>query len=230
MFLYIFVFRINLNSDLQQNQPIKVIIADTAFLIRKGLRTLIKENNDFEYVTEVVDNKSLQQVLKKQVPDVLIVDHCCDDCFSLNAIKSIKRDYPTLNILVISHEKTADEIKKIIGIGIKNYLLKDCDEKEITDAIISCSKGEKYFCGQIIDVLLEKEISSKEDCMTGSITEREIDVIKELVSGKRPKEIADVLNISYYTIVTHKKNIYKKLGINHSIELAQYAIKTGLMK
>lgn len=210
--------------------PIKVIIADTAFLIRKGLRTLIIEDPRFEYVTEVVDSKSLQIALKKQIPDVLIVDHCCDDCFSLNVIKSIKRDYPELHILVISHEKTAEEIRKIIGIGIKNYLLKDCDEQEITDAIISCSKGEKYFCGQIIDVLLEKEISGKEHCMTGSITEREVDVIKELVSGKRPKEIADILNISYYTIVTHKKNIYKKLGINHSIELAQYAIKTGLMK
>lgn len=215
---------------MSQGLPIKIIVADTAFLIRKGLRTLIKEDPRFEYVTEVVDTKSLQQALKKELPDVLIVDHCCDDCFSLNVIKSIRREYPELHVLVISHEKTADEIKKIIGTGIKNYLLKDCDEREITDAIISCAKGEKYFCGQIIDVLLEKEISSKEHCMTGSITEREIDVIRELVSGKRPKEIADILNISYYTIVTHKKNIYKKLGINHSIELAQYAVKTGLMK
>lgn len=213
-----------------QTLPIKIIVADTAFLIRKGLRTLIKEDPRFEYVTEVVDTKSLQQALKKELPDVLIVDHCCDDCFSLNVIKAIRREYPELHVLVISHEKTADEIKKIIGTGIKNYLLKDCDEQEITDAIISCAKGEKYFCGQIIDVLLEKEISSKDHCMTGSITEREIDVIRELVSGKRPKEIADILNISYYTIVTHKKNIYKKLGINHSIELAQYAVKTGLMK
>lgn len=215
---------------MSKTAPIKIIIADTAFLIRKGLRTLIKEDARFEYVTEVVDSKSLQQALKKQLPDVLIVDHCCDDCFSLNVIKSIKKEYPELHILVISHEKTAEDIKRIIGIGIKNYLLKDCDEQEITDAIISCSKGEKYFCGQIIDVLLEKEISVKDHCMTGSITEREVDVIRELVSGKRPKEIADILNISYYTIVTHKKNIYKKLGINHSIELAQYAIKTGLMK
>ena len=211
-------------------KPISVIIADTAFLIRKGLRTLVKENPNFEYITEVVDSRSLHAELKKKLPDVLIVDHCCDDCFSLRVINNIKKEYPQLNILVISHEKTAEEIKKIIGIGIKNYLLKDCDEQEITDAITCCAKGEKYFCGQIIDVLLEKEISVKDHCATGGITEREVEVIRELVSGKRPKEIADVLNISYFTIITHKKNIYKKLGINHSIELAQYALKTGLMK
>lgn len=211
-------------------RPIKIIIADTAFLIRKGLRTLIKEDSRFEYVSEVLDTKSLQQALRKELPDVLIVDHCCDDCFSLAVIQAIKQEYPGLHILVISHEKTAEEIRKIIGLGIKNYLLKDCDEQEITEAILSCARGEKYFCGQIIDVLLEKEISGSDHCRTGSITEREIDVIRELVSGKRPKEIADILNISYYTIVTHKKNIYKKLGINHSIELAQYAVRAGLMK
>jgi DNA-binding NarL/FixJ family response regulator len=215
---------------LPTTSPISVIIADTAFIIRKGLRTLIKENPDFEYVTEVADSKSLNLALKQYTPNVLIVDHCCDDCFSLNVISKIKKEYPKINILVISHEKTADEIKKIIGIGIKNYLLKDCDEQEITDAITCCAKGEKYFCGQIIDVLLEKEISTKEHCETGGITERELEIITQLVSGKRPKEIADVLHISYLTVNTHKKNIYKKLGINHSYELAQYALKTGLMK
>lgn len=211
-------------------QPISVIVADTAFIIRKGLRTLIKENPDFEYVTEVADANSLDLALKKHNPNVLIVDHCCDDCFSLNVIRKIKIEYPTTNILVISHEKTAEEIKKIIGIGIKNYLLKDCDEKEITDAITCCAKGDKYFCGQIIDVLLEKEISIKEHCETGGISERELEIIAQLVSGKRPKEIADILYISHFTVNTHKKNIYRKLGINHSYELAKYAIKTGLMK
>lgn len=211
-------------------KPISVIIADTAFIIRKGLRTLIKENPDFEYITEVSDSKSLNNALKDHDPNVLIVDHCCDDCFSLNVISKIKSDYPQVNILVISHEKTIDEIKKIIGIGIKNYLLKDCSEQEIIDAISCCAKGEKYFCGQIIDVLLEKEISAKEHCETGGITERELEIIKLLVSGKRSKQIADILHISHFTVNTHKKNIYKKLGITHSYELAQYALKTGLMK
>jgi DNA-binding NarL/FixJ family response regulator len=215
--------------NLQKQKPIDVIIADTTFLIRKGLRTLVQENPQFNYLTEVADAQSLRTALKKYTADVLVVDHCCDDCFSLNVISRIKRDYPSLNVLVISHEKTATEIKKIIGIGIKNYLLKDCDEHEIIDAIQCCASGEKYFCGQIIDVLLEKEISIKEHCETGGISEREIEIIRELASGKRPKEIADILNISYHTVSTHKKNVYKKLGISHTIELMQYALKTGII-
>ena len=215
---------------MKKTDPIKVIIADTAFIIRKGLKTLLQENKKFESVGEAADSKSLQLALQKNQADVLIVDHCCDDCFSIDVIEKVKTENPALNILVISHEKSADEIKKIIGIGIKNYLLKDCDEQEIIDAITACAKGQKYFCGQIIDVLLEKELSAQEHCMTGSISEREVEVIVKLVAGKRPKEIAEIMNLSYHTIVTHKRNIYAKLGITNAIELAQYAIKTGLMK
>ena len=212
------------------SQQVSIIIADTSFIVRKGLRTLIQENADFRYITEVADALSLRKAMKQYYPDVLIVDHCCDDCFSLTEISRIKKEYPDTNILVISHEKSIDEIRKIISIGIKNYLLKDCDEHEITDAISACAKGVKYFCGPIIDILLEKEISVKEHCETGGITERELEIIKQLASGKRPKEIASILNISPLTVNTHKKNIYKKLGIGHSYELAQYAYKTGLMK
>jgi DNA-binding NarL/FixJ family response regulator len=107
--------------------------------------------------------------------------------------------------------------------------LKDCDEKEITEAIISCAKGEQYFCGQIVDMMMEKERNSLH-CETGSISEREADIIRELVAGKKPKEIAEKLHISHFTVTTHRKNIYKKLGISHSFELARFALKVGLME
>lgn len=215
---------------MKSSKPIRVIIADTAFIIRRGLRTLMQENDQFEYVTEVSNPTDLYEALANCQTDVLIIDHCCNDCFSLELIAGVKEKYPKLNLLVISHEKSPEEVRRIINLGVRNYLLKDCDEQEITDAIVACAAGEKYFCGQIIDILLEKELSSDEHCMTGSISGREVDVIRQLVSGKRPKEIALLMNLSYHTIVTHKRNIYSKLGISNTVELAMYAVKTGLTK
>ncbi len=191
---------------------------------------MIEEHSQMECVAEVSDAKGLKEALALKKADVLVVDHCCDDCFSVEAIEGVKRIYPHLKILVISHEKTVEEIKKILGIGIKNYLLKDCNEQEITDALMACARGERYFCGQIIDVLLEKELSTQDQCLGGSISERELEVIKYLVAGKRPKEIAAEMHLSYHTIVTHKRNIYAKLNISNSIELARYAVRTGLLK
>ena len=81
--------------------------------------------------------------------------------------------------------------------------------------------------GQIIDVLLEKEISSNENCSTGSITEREVDVIKELVAGKRPKEIADILNISEKTVRNHISNTMQKLSVKGRAQAVVELIRLG---
>ncbi len=213
---------------MKKTNPIRVIIADTSFIFRKGLRLLVDEQAQFEYVAQISETKELWPVLSGHEADVLIIEHGFKSCFSTETIEKVRNDYPALGILVISHEKSADEIRRIINLGIKNYLLKDCDEQEITDAISACNRGDKYFCGQIIDVLLEKEINTQEHCMTGSISEREGEVIRQLASGKRPKEIALIMNLSYHTIVTHKRNIYSKLGINNTVELAMYAARTGL--
>lgn len=221
-------FRICLNKSMSRTRPISVVIADTAFIVRKGLKAMIAENPSFQFVTEAENAESLVQALDTHHPDVLIVDHCCDDCFSIGFIEEIKHRFPEVHILVISHEKTLEEINSVIGIGIHNYLLKDCDETEITEAIVSCASGEQYYCGQILDVLLEKDQEEASNCATGTISEREKDIVRELVKGKRPKEIAELLNISHYTVTTHRKNIYKKLGINHSYELARFALKTGI--
>lgn len=213
---------------MRASQAITVAIADTAYIVRKGLKSLVKENPAFEFVAEAADAESLEKILTSHKPKVLIVDHCCDDCFSIDFIARIKEEYPSVHILVISHEKSIQEIDEVTGIGINNYLLKDCDEQEITDAIISCAKGEQYFCGQIIDLIMEKE-SEAGRCETGTISQREMDVIRHLAAGRKPREIADLLHISHYTVTTHRKNIYKKLGISHSYELARFALKTGLM-
>ncbi|PBQ30253.1 hypothetical protein CNR22_00250 [Sphingobacteriaceae bacterium] len=215
---------------MKTHKPIRILVANTAFIMRKGLRTLIEETENFIFVGEAEDKASLEVLLSRELANVLVIEHCCEDCFSVDTIQKVKNENPDLNLLVISHEKSAEQIRKIIQTGIQNYLLNDCSEQEITDAIVACAKNQKYFCGQIIDVLLEKELSPDEHCMTGSISDREAEVILKLVSGKRPKEIAELMNLSYHTIVTHKRNIYSKLGISNAIELAQYAIKTGLIK
>lgn len=79
--------------DLESKKLVNVIVADTSFIIRKGLKTIINETSDFNYQAEVADASSLKIVLQNNKADVLIVDHCCDDCFSLDTISGIKKNY-----------------------------------------------------------------------------------------------------------------------------------------
>lgn len=209
--------------------PISIVVADTSLIVRKGIKAILEENPQFTYLGAAEDWDELLKLLKTQKPDVLLIDHCCNECFSLEKIKYLTKNYSKLNLLVISQEKSLVEIRSILSMGIQNYLLKDCTEKEITEAIQACAKGEKYFCPQIIDVLMESEILTGNTAITYKLTTREIEIIKLLVSGMRTKLIADLLHISPLTLNTHKKNIYKKLGIGHSYELARFALRKGLM-
>ena len=211
-------------------EKIKIVIADTAFIVRRGLNHLIEENIDFEFSGEVANAEALTQLFQTTLPHVLIVDHCCDDCFSVGFIESIRKDYPSVQILVISHEKSHEQINKILNIGIKNYVLKDCSEDELNRAIYNCSMNKKFFSSDVIDVILENEIAQKTPRHQDDITERELEIIQLLVNGNRPKEVAEMLHISLYTVNTHKKNIYRKLGVNHSYELAKYALEAGYIK
>lgn len=211
-------------------EKIKIVVADTAFIVRRGLKNLIEENLDFEFSGEVADAKSLRTLFQQTLPDVLIVDHCCDDCFSVEFIDEIRKQYPVVQILVISHEKSLEQINKILNIGIKNYVLKDCTEMELNKAIYSCSMNKKFFSSDVIDVILENEIAQKSAKPADEVTERELEIIRLLVDGNRPKEVAEMLHISLYTVNTHKKNIYRKLGVNHSYELAKYALDAGYLK
>ena len=108
-------------------------------------------------------------------------------------------------------------------------MLKNCSEQELSKAIYNCSLNKKFFSDEIIDALLENDIAVKQTKVSADLTEREAEIIRLLVGGNRPKEVAEMLHISLYTVNTHKKNIYRKLGVNHSYELAKYAVEAGFM-
>lgn len=207
-----------------------VVIAESSFLIRKGLAVFIQELENFNLLTEVASYEVLEIAMSQFKPRFLVMEHNFDNSFSTNAIKEIKLKYPETKILILSNQLNSEEVKKVINMGVINYVFQDCTEKEMFNALKCCVKGEKFFCSKTIDILIEDKITSKINYEVELISEREKEIILLLVSGKRPKEIADTLHISPNTVNTHKKNIYKKLGVNSSFELGQFAFKNSFLK
>ena len=139
---------------------------------------------------------------------------------------------PKTNILIISSDENRDTIHFILENGVNSFLTKDCDETEIRNAIYATAKGEKFFCGKILDIIFEKHYSKDngESCEPTELTTRELEIVKLIIEGHSTKEIADQLCLSHHTIYTHKKNVMKKLGIKSTSELILYAVNTGLTK
>jgi DNA-binding NarL/FixJ family response regulator len=158
-------------------------------------------------------------------PHVLIIEHSKDNTFSVGAIKEIRQKYPETKMVILSNQTDPLEVKKVINLGITTYLFRNCSEQEIFNALKNSTMGQKFFCAKTIDILLDEQISIPQHTEIELISEREKEIILLLASGKRPKEIANTLHISPNTVNTHKKNIYRKLGVNSSFELGKFAIK-----
>ena len=212
---------------MQQNTSI--IVADTQYLIRLGLKKLLVEQEGFDIVAEVMSEKQLLSTLELHPASVLIMDYNQEAAFRKETIPLVKQTSPETNILIISGDNDKKNIYDVLESGINSFLTKSCDDKEIIDAVNATAKGEKFFCSRVLDYLLEKSFSKPdEECITTPLTPREIEIVRFVAKGLIAKEIAEQLNLSTHTVYTHRKNIMKKLNLNTTSELVLYAINTGI--
>ena len=212
-------------------QPISVVIADAQYLIRLGLKHLLNEVPHIYIVAEAANHRQLEKAVTKHEPDVVILDYNKPLSFSIDNVAAIKELSAATNVLVISADDTKDHIFKALKLGVNSFLTKECDKKEIIDAIHATAKGEKFFCHKILEIIIEKHLSppSTQNCAPSKLTTREIEILQLIAEGVTTKEIAYQLNLSTHTIYTHRKNIMKKLGLNSSSEMILYAVKSGMV-
>lgn len=208
---------------------IAIIIADSQFLVRVGLRSLLSTFPACEVVAEATSEAQLMGQLAKHRPDVVALDYNQPQRFSPETIEKIREASPGTKILVISGDEDKKTIYQVLESGVNSFLSKQCGEKEITDAVMATANGEKFYCTNVLNHLLEKSFP-KADCAPTPLSAREVEIVQLVAEGLIAKEIAGRLNLSTHTVYTHRKNIMKKLRINSTSELVLYAVNAGLVK
>lgn len=211
-------------------QQIKVLIAETQYLIIEGLQSIFKRYADIEVVGVMVNKEDLFSNLHLLNPDIIVIDPLSLEDFRVDDISTLETVCPGTRILIITDISNTDIVRNIVETGIKGYLTKTCDEKEIIDAIHALLKDEKMYCHKVLNILLDGNLVESENCEATILSEREIEVIRLIANGYTTRQIADTLFRSFHTISTHRKNIMKKLGINSTSELLVYAMNTGLIQ
>jgi DNA-binding NarL/FixJ family response regulator len=207
---------------------IKVVIADSNFLIRQGIKSILEELADVKVVAEAQNSTELEDYLQKKDVDVIVIDY---STFKENEIEKIVGYKNIGRLMCITNEVNNDSIKRIIEKGVNSHIFKDCDKQEIIDAVYATSKGERFFCGKILESLSHNDPNSTSNfsCQAVKISNREAEIIRLIAEGFTTKQIADILSLSSHTIVTHKKNIFAKLGINNTASLVLYAMKENII-
>ncbi len=212
----------------------KLILADSNEIIRIGLRTLLSTERNIQIVGEARNNEELIALNKAFDANIILVDYTARG-FSIDVIPQILQKKPDLSVVAITPEQSAQTLVNALRSGVKSYIKKDCDSQEIIDSIRETWRGNKFFCGQILETIRDAAIDVNDidfdsfSCEPIMLSERETEIITMIAEGLTNVMIADALCLSNHTINTHRKNIMAKLGVKNTAGIVIYAVKTNLV-
>lgn len=211
---------------------IRILIADDHGIVRTGLKLLLDRIGEMEVVGEAADGREAVRLAAELQPDIVIMDIAMPLLNGLQAAQAIRQNAPTGVIFVTMH---TDEsyVLKALDAGARGYLLKDNADEDIERAVRAVAAGKPYFSPTISRALLEEDmrLMRKRGVQDSFdlLTEREREVLQLLAEGKSNKEAAVVLNLSPYTVETHRTNMMQKLGIHNTAEIVLYAVRKGVI-
>ena len=211
---------------------IKIIAVDDHPLFRKGIKAIINEINSELVVTGEADSgEELFNLLAGSIPDLILLDIILPGMNGVEIARRLKKDYPAVKILAISAEISEKTVKAMIDAEIDGFISKrKSGTNELIEAIDSVMNGLEYFDKDISSIIYDIFVSKKKTAtVTNEFTEREKEIIIACRDGLLSKEIASRLGIATNTVNVHKKNIFRKLGINNTMEMVQYALKNGII-
>jgi DNA-binding NarL/FixJ family response regulator len=149
----------------------------------------------------------------------------------IEASRILKKEHPTIKILVLTMYAEQKHIKDMLKIGVDGYILKDSGKEEFLSATDALMNNETYFDKRVTAVIMNSFQPQKKQQNTYTpLTDREKEIVKLVAEGKSTAEIASLIHLSSLTVETHRKNIYTKLGMNKIAGLVKYALEEGLIE
>jgi DNA-binding NarL/FixJ family response regulator len=211
----------------KSEKPIQVLIADSQFLITESLKIILQNDGRFHVNKIVTEKNDLIEALKLNNTEVLIIDPSIVDIAGFAELNEIKGGFPGLKLLIITNSVTRKELHEFNTIGINNIMLKTEGREEIIEALNAAVNGKKHYSNELMDLLFESNEKKFFGEETGQLTNSELEIVRLIADGLTTKEIAARRFISFHTVISHRKNIFRKLGVTSISELIIYSIKAG---
>ena len=213
---------------------IRILLADDHTVIRLGLKLLLERQADFVVVGEAEDGRKAIQLAESLLPDVIVMDVAMPNLNGIEATRQITTARPKVAVVVLSMHSDESYVMRALKAGAKGYLLKDSAEADLIQAIRTVVTGKSYFSAAVSKMLLEDYVQNlRQRGIEDSydlLTPREREVLQLAAEGKSNKESAALLNLSAYTVETHRTNLMQKLGLHSVPELILYAVRKGIIR
>jgi len=214
-------------------RKIRIVLADDHKLMRSGLRVLLEQQPDLTVVGEASDGREAVALVASQRPDVLVMDIGMPSLNGIEAAAQVTKGNPEAAIVMLSMHSDESYVLRALKAGAKGYLLKDSAEADLIRAVRAVAEGKSFFSPAVSRVLLDDYVRKLNRSGTEDpyelLTPREREVLQLVAEGKSSKEVAQLRNLSVYTVETHRSNIMEKLNLHGVPELILYAVRKGII-
>ena len=212
---------------------IRTLIADDHTLLRNGICALLKDEPDIVIVGEASDGREAVRLAGQLKPDVVLMDIAMPLLNGLEATRQIKREYPEINVLVLTMYDNEEYFREMLEVGASGYIIKRAAASELVTAIRAVYHGEAVLSPAITRLLLEDYLnhdihSQKDD--PNALSSREREVLQLIAEGKTSREIAEILNLSVKTVQSHRTSLMQKLDLHDRGDLIKYAIQKKIIE
>ena len=213
--------------------PIRILLADDHTVMRNGLRLLLERQPNLTVVGEASDGRETVRAAESVSPDVVVMDIAMPNLNGIEAARQITAARPETAIVILSMHSDESYVIRALKAGARAYLLKDSAEGDLIAAIHAISEGKSFFSPAISRILVEDYMRKLEQQHVEDtyelLTAREREILQLLAEGKTNKEVASMLNLSVYTVETHRTHILQKLDLHNVPELILYAVRKGII-
>ncbi len=207
---------------------IKLLIVDDHFLIREGLKKTLRTEKDMQVVGELQKGTQTIDFIRKNECDIIILDINLPDRNGLEILKDVKAIKPDIHVLMLSAYPEEEFAVRAIKAGASGYITKDRAPDELIKAIRKTFSGRRYISEQLGEQLASGLNSGFSEQLHDKLSDRELQVLSMLGSGKSTNEIANSLSVSTSTVNTYKSRILEKMNFDTSSQMIHYAIKHNL--
>ena len=215
------------------DRPIRVLVADDHALVREGIRKVIDEPGHMEVVGEASNADEVESMVAELTPDVLVLDVTMPGRSGLELTRHLTTAHPDLRILILTMHDKQEYVLDAVRAGAHGYVLKDGEPDEVQRGIEVVHRGEAFYtpwAAAQISAALRGESDPGEEDRIDRLSERELEILREVSRGRTSKEIGEELGISPRTVESHRLRVMDKLEIRTIAGLTRFAIKKGLVE
>lgn len=214
------------------NDSITVVLADDHSVVRMGLKAYFSTLVEIQVIAEAASGEEAVRLVAQYTPDVVLMDLLMPGIGGVEATRQVRKISPSTQVIILTSYENDEHIFPAIRAGALSYVLKDIDPDELAEAVRRAHAGEAILNPRIAARLVQEMHGNREENNNpfSDLTDREMDVLREIASGKSNREIAETLVISEKTVKTHITNILSKLHLADRTQAAVYAWQEGIVR